>query len=709
MKKIYLFAAAALAMASCTNDEYLGDATAEAQLNNDGAILFSPTSTKLTRATQTGAAAAGKLNNRFVVGGFKGNAASVVTTCVFDHYSVVWEANTAGKTASNTSDWEYVGKTKDVHSSVSEQTIKYWDYSASQYDFIAYSTSDLASGKLKTGLPSEAALSTINDDELRVTNITPSTASNSTGGAYIVGGTASMLEKFYLADLVTVPETSYGQEVMLTFRNVTAKVRIGLYETVPGYSIKDVKFYTDNTTPACKFEEVTGLTVGTSPVTGYYTLADGVYTKITTADAKAASDVTYYQITGANDASTISTTPALFSASSNIYSKADLTVYYNTTNANSGTTGHPSTDLNKAHIVVDATNATKDSKITFDALNYANAKNITGSSVNYLGEQSNQATYPNNSSTKPYSTVIPNESGTALTLRVNYTLVSNDGSSENITVYGAKAVVPAEFCQWKSNYAYTYLFKISDNTNGATDFVPDTPEGLFPITFDASVVQTEDGIQETVTTVATPSITTYSPGTQPTANNEYLQGKDIYVQVIKTDGTNTAYGDLNTASPNEKSWAYTVTGSNISEATVIDALQMGTNSSGTITGRNGIVLAPITGDAAIDNGVTAIPGVNGNDIVVTAGTTAKFGTGNATATLAYVYDFTTSATPSDIYSAVEFAASAEKPDGFPTGYYKDHVGTAAADADWNNTTAQVFYQKYTNNGRSYAVKVIKVQ
>lgn len=43
------------------------------------------------------------------------------------------------------------------------------------------------------------------------------------------------------------------------------------------------------------YEVVTGLTVGTSSVTNYYTESAGVYTKITSESAKAEQDVTYYQ------------------------------------------------------------------------------------------------------------------------------------------------------------------------------------------------------------------------------------------------------------------------------------------------------------------------------------------------------------------------------------------------------------------------------
>ena len=56
---------------------------------------------------------------------------------------VQWKVNTAGTTASNTADWEYVGIDAAAPSTITgKQTIKYWNYSAGQYDFIAYSTGD---------------------------------------------------------------------------------------------------------------------------------------------------------------------------------------------------------------------------------------------------------------------------------------------------------------------------------------------------------------------------------------------------------------------------------------------------------------------------------------------------------------------------------------------------------------------------------------
>ena len=113
-----------------------------------------------------------------------------------------------------------------------------------------------------------------------------------------------------------------------------------------------------------------------------------------------------------------------------------------------------------------------------------------------------------------YFPVIPMASATdaaPILVKCDYELTSLDGSGEKINVSGATAAIPAAFSMWAPNTSYTYLFKISQNTNGSTG--PDGPEGLFPITFDAVVKTEEDGTaQGIITTVSTPSITTYQEG-----------------------------------------------------------------------------------------------------------------------------------------------------------------------------------------------------
>ena len=141
---------------------------------------------------------------------------------------------------------------------------------------------------------------------------------------------------------------------------------------------------------------------------------------------------------------------------------------------------------------------------------------------------------------------------------------------------------------------------------------------MFPITFDAVVLDTEEsGKQSTITTVASPSITTYQKGHVYTAGPEYAASttNPIYVQVMVG---NTLKGDLNT-----KGQLYTLSVDK-SEADVLDALSIQTASdANTITGRNGLVLTKAESNATI----TTIPGEDGSNIGVTAGQAASFAAG----------------------------------------------------------------------------------
>ena len=649
MNKYFIFAAAFVALASCSNDSFVGDnsPTMGGESGNGGAIAFSSGAKGTTRADHVGADAASLLNNRFVVGGFKTADASNYSK-VFDNYGVAWVSNTAGKTASNTSDWEYVGVTKSpVTSITTAQTVKYWDYSTASYDFIAYSTGTAAE---VSGTPTAGQVQVVAIDHANKGTL-----------AYSLAGAKADLKGCYIADLVTVNKADYGKEVQLAFRSLSSKVRMAIYETVPGYSVKDVKFYTQDVDPT---------KLGTDPRTS---------------------------------AATTSTAALIGSF------------------ANAGTY-QVKFDGSVAHIAV--TSGTNDAYATFGTF-----------PATAIGTTSAAATYAPGELTNNYSQVLPNENGGVLELAVDYTLVSDDGSGEEINIYGATAYVPVMYSKWLANYAYTYIFKISDNTTGWTSQTLTDPKGLFPITFDAIVLDAEDGgKQTTITSVASPSITTYQKGHDTTKDEYSAATGAIYVQVmvngtLKNDlGTN---GDL-----------YTVetTGTAISEATVLDALNI--IETGT-TGRNGITLTAASSTATI----TTIPGEDGNNISVNTGEAAEFTpvapTSPATVKYyAYVYD-------TGEYTGEYYATS---PTGWPTGYYTDAKCTSAASgtfaagtyykntptyiytainttsepADWAtdgvwykdpdgvtsaySTTwaAGYYYKKYTVNHKVYGVKVIKV-
>lgn len=670
-KDLFLAALAIVAFASCADDTYVGDnSPTTIDENATDAINFGFKLSNITRAEAVGAEAADLLGKKFVVEGTKGSngETTIASTVVFDNYDVVWTENTAGKTESNTADWEYVGLTGNGASSITPpQSIKYWDYSVPQYNFVAYSVGK-GNEAIYTGDPGSG--------QLLLSAINPA------NGSYTVQGAAADLKKFFIADMVTKNKADYNSVVELKFRHLNAKIRIGLYETVPGYSVKEVKFY----------ESASGASYDATPTNP-------------------------------------TATPTLYSSASTFYSGGTYTVTY----PNVGTTPAVASDYNKAHVAISG--SAGGTTQTFDALDYNNSKTIEGTPLaeaKYLGEASNTATYPTSSTNKDYTDVLPNEfEGVALTLRVDYTLVSNDGSKETITVRNASAVVPAIYCKWKPGYAYTYLFKISDKSNGITGLVSSDPAGLYPITFDAVVQSTEDFVQETVTTVATPSITTYqhNPASNAVVMDEYKAGAGpIYVIVDGKSDLNT-YGQLYTV-------AKTGT-ADISEATVVDALNIEPTTSGsTTTGRNGIALTTASSDPTI----TAIVGPDGNNITVDAHSAASFTPASA-ATYAYVYkvaggkavtlnngdsqegyysDIMCETTPltgtadaaktvyqksGNITTAVTVAASSVDS---ADGYYTDKACTINATLDDSYLPAGTYYQKVTVNYATYAVKVIKV-
>ena len=672
------------ALASCAESGFIGDQEALESANGNGTISFNSGFKASTRADHVGADAADLLGGKFYVGGYKNDGSSYST--VFDHYLVQWGANTAGTTTDNTSDWKYVGLSPlgfTGHITSGDQTIKYWDFAASFYDFVAFSAGKNQS-IIITGTPTtDQILATAIDQE------------HLTTAAYTLTGSATDLGESYIADLVTAiksgassPDINYKDEVPFKFRRLGSKVRVALYETIPGYSVRDVKFYSDDAT----------------------TIATG----------------------------TSATAATLFASSNVFHTEGTMTVKF----PNIGEAKRLNSDYNKAHVSFAAgAGDTPSSTMTFAGLNYETTPgNWEDARLNYALNTNTYlkrtAANPSFAGTDPYYvTVLPDEAGNVLELRVDYTLEAIDGTKETIKIHGAKAFVPQVYAQWKPNYAYTYIFKISDNTNGWTSDVDTDPAGLYPITFDAVVLDSEDGTQSTITTVATPAITTYQKGHVYT-DNEYEDSKgSIYVMVQDADLKDNL---------NSKGQLYTVTGSGITEATVMDALNVRVSATGSpliITGRNGIALTetsstvvteiaasdspdgnavPVTKKVTLavepgdwgtnyytDAACTSAAGEYANGTYYRKNTAAKF-TPSA-GTYAYVYEVSDGA-DGYIYSAEVLA---DEPDDWATVglWYTDPDGVTAINsgsgaADYADGT---YYKKYTNLNKVYSVKVIKVQ
>ena len=381
-----------------------------------------------------------------------------------------------------------------------------------------------------------------------------------------------------------------------------------------------------------------------------------------------------------NTATQIVDNATIFANNADIYQEGTYTVYFPTVD------DPDDSDNNQAHIVFApaSSGSPKTTIVNWGEMNYTYKE--SGEKDNgpvYLGRTSNKASYAGKATDNYYVVYLPNETGTNLNLRVNFTLESIDGSGEIIEVKNAKAQVPSIYTAWKPGYAYTYLFKISDNTNGRTGVYDPTaddnasinsdPAGLYPITFDAVVVNAEDKTQETITTIATPSITSYQKGSKVVDNNEYLATTgDIFVTVNdnSTGGTQTLITMNTNAATANGAALYTIL-AGTTEAEVIDALTYQNKDdipdgtpAGSILGRNKKLLTFVTNvasDGTLSNNNWKLTdkvefGADGNVISVASGQALRFKP--VAGTYAFVYTQTASTTPAaseDYYEAVKFS------------------------------------------------------
>lgn len=446
MKKYIFLAASALTLASCSSDDFLGENPGNVQ-NATTAINFGGDAGKITRATSNEGDDHVKLDNQFKVYGVKKTNEKFVT--VFKDYSVLYNENL---TTSNTNKWEYV---KD------NQTIKYWDYSASEYRFVAGSPISAFTFKV----PSDGT--TKNIESATITGL----------GGHIVANTSETANTFnpvYVAEPKVVANADYKNTVQFNFVRQQSMVRVGFYETIPGYSVTNIKFYEADGTSATSNNVIL-----TSATEGYFIGGTDVSGTVT------------YDWTTATPSYTFAYTD--------------------------------NTNLKKSKNWYAGKLGTLEKKSTAEVgLLYGTDKDMSAATG--------------------YFTVLPTPSTTEakpILIKCDYTLKSIDGSEETIEVKGATAAIPAAYSKWNTNTLYTYLFKISENTNGYTGSDDPSHVGLYPITFDAAVKQQEFGTQGTITTFTTPSITTHQEGSVvENSGIKYVTGKDITVKVTKsTDGT----------------------------------------------------------------------------------------------------------------------------------------------------------------------------
>lgn len=402
MKKYYFVSAiAALALASCANDDFLGEVPGNnPSAVNSKEISFSGEAGKMSRANKENADAASALGSRFWVYGTK--KISDTDKLVYNNYLVKYTDQTG--TTPTTKAWQYSGlnnsndagdgnttynyTTAVENAYKTEQGLKFWDYSASSYTFTAFSapSADLTgeSPKIKVKKENDTYKITLNND--------------------------ADVERLFFSDKKTISTSNYKEAVQFTFRNIIAKVRVGMYTTIPGYTVQIKKFYTgDNQTTehndkfAANAENTALVLDGSEYIVSYNT--DNTPKLEIPTTGRAASQATILELGS------------------------------NLLNNNLGTS--------------------KDN-VTFDKKGGA------------------------------FTCFLPQTANNDMKIKVDYQLTSTDGSKETIDVKGATVSVGKDKINWKINHSYTYIFKISVNTNGTTGGEGSTV-GLYPITFDAVV------------------------------------------------------------------------------------------------------------------------------------------------------------------------------------------------------------------------------
>ena len=445
-------------LVGCTQSEYIGDAPQQ-----NGKIVFSGASGKMTRATSNTGSVADKLDGQIKFYGVK-NTNDTYST-VFNNY-VLWSQG--GETTSNPDgDWEYVGPDTQEYGSDNKkigkaQYIKYWDYSASEYNFVA-------------GSPVDAFEYNV------VNNKIESATVKGIAGHLNPSNTKITTNPIYIANPVKVAKDGYDNPVTFNFVRQQSFVRVGVFETIPGYKITAINFYQYN---------AENKSWGASPYSEQNIILASASKNYFTGATNATATVTY---------------------------NWDGTPSYTFEYTDESTMTQQNNWFGGKLSGVPATTSTE-----------ATVANLYGTDGDMVADNG-------------YFTVIPTATATIaapLLVKCDYTLTALDGA-ETIKVTGATAAIPAAYAKWAQNTSYTYLFKISDNTNGTTG--EGGPEGLFPITFDAAVVEVKDGTaQGTVTTVSTPSITTYQVGFADANKMKYVAKEPIYV-TAQNDETGALY------------------------------------------------------------------------------------------------------------------------------------------------------------------------
>lgn len=385
---------------------------------------------------------------------------------------------------------ENVAKGSKYASNNEYQYLRYWDNSAESTCFYAYvpylNASPAAAGGTVSYVDGTAKGDADNTDKYVMT------FPNGT----IKHGYDDEQAYEYMYASTKVGKANYGHDVQLEFKRLNAKVNIKFWEDIPGYSVHMIDLgtvsgtdYTISAVPAKK------VTVDNSHIYGYdhgkiYT-ENGV--KIQFNANAAMQSLKQYKGSMTSEPLEFKTPTAATIGESRVDATSSPTTYF----------AIP--------------------KWRTEAVLKNDAKSI------------NDVVETETETTPAYDADL---SVTGLTFHVSYELISTTG--EKITVNDATVHVDKDYCKWEENKAYTYIFKITTNSNGTTgsetpkptDPSVPTETALYPIVFDNCTVEewvdneSEWEITDAANTWYDVKLSTYS------FNNTAVQ--DITVTVDRT-------------------------------------------------------------------------------------------------------------------------------------------------------------------------------
>lgn len=512
MKNKFFYLGASLAVATaftaCSNDELIQDMPVNQKSFNDGRIAFVQQTKNLTRGVSKA-----ETKNHYEFGVFTfldavgtasnstgANPASSITMPNFlvgyasETTNMAWykdriSTQTWGNAASgdltdaanNVSSWVYeqMGNTEltKTNSTMEIQSLKYWNDAAASHIFVAYtpylgnanndkpmSSFDIAANSVNTkadvtftGLSSFYTSPAVQTAGARVKGLKANTGdANYDDNADIATETELLNANEALYAYNKIDRANYGNDVPLTFQHVNAKINLKFYHTIKGYDVQLIDMVPADV--ATKLAVGKTLTSGLNVATGKATtttkgvqLTPAIAEYVTTTPQKLKTDNyagTRYEaanvtINGLDANGAVGTIPALGISGTETTANLQFAI----------TAEH---DLTGTHAAAVADNEAVTS--TLYALPVYQGGAIKTAMSTVTGNTANEVA-----------------KNTGYTLHVSYELIPTDGTTK-ITVYDARVFIAPEFCKWEAGKAYTYVFKITDQSNGTTDPTKADPE-----------------------------------------------------------------------------------------------------------------------------------------------------------------------------------------------------------------------------------------